>query len=759
MIPPKLYLPTSTLNFNNIMSSESVSPATFYANRRFGYKRFDKVAPNSLVNLILLYGKYPVFSINDQGLENYPLVIEISTQSMPEDFFEEKDGIFYTSKTIYFNPFSTRIIFRTEEERTASLSKAEPSVESKLIPLYQGRLVVLPDDVETFEWGPTIINDLPIYDNYAVSSDIAINKLKGMLYGYLLGANESSSKEIVALKRMVKDLRNVLSAVLTSPDGRATHFQQQQLDNLYAGINQAFYALSGAQSRINEVISQKIECYKAPTFVEILKGEGLYQEWFKKQVSQLSLRYYQITPFYLSYQPTDKVSELDRYIDNIERMIQTYDVKTKLDISKLPIIQNRHVVEVPEQKEFLPVLFNGYMDEVWNGTEFLSSRYEFAKVGGKLFKESSGDKWENSPARTYINSLLKNLNEYTEFDINSTDSDILKSFAAFCQKGDSDIDKLREYLISNGIGDFRIAFALWGLVFGFAEMPKTLTNELFEDQDDHYLSECYKSIYKQLHAIELQGILDRTQKEEKPMGILQGIKEFGRKVVESLSGKSVEQIQEVHGSIVQGQPEREVGSIPEELMLVFGSEAFKKLSLQAQQYFKTESLKLYTGNIDNAYIEALKKLEYPKSQRGWKQNWKDARKVLTQRQKREKQKADITLLFPNEDARPSNQFFYLDKGAFDCLLPVLPNDKKILEQFKIDLDWFQNNYHETYFDEKRGQTEGIYRNNPKDNASVIENFERVLKRKLNNPKAPWLRDVYNKIDINMVINKLKELYR
>ena len=75
------------------------------------------------------------------------------------------------------------------------------------------------------------------------------------------------------------------------------------------------------------------------------------------------------------------------------------------------------------------------------------------------------------------------------------------------------------------------------------------------------------------------------------------------------------------------------------------------------------------------------------------------------------------------------------------------------------MDWFQDNYQNTYFDEKRGQTEGIYRNNPKDNASVIENFERVLKGKLNNPKAPWLRDVYNKIDINMVINKLKELYR
>lgn len=758
MIPLKLYIPTTSLNFNNILSSESISPSSFYVHRKFGYDRFYKVESNNLDNTIILYDKYPVFSIDDSKLENYPVVFEIDSQDTNVEIIEFQ-GVYLTHQTIYLNPFNTKIIFRNSEERNIVLAKAFPMIDTKLIPLYQGQLVVLSDEIKTFNWCPINVDDSSDYDNIAVSYDITVNKLKGMLYGYLLGANESSSKEIVAMKKRVKELRNVLSAILASPDRRATCFQQQQLDNLYASINQAFYALSGVESRINEVISQKIECYKAPTFVEILKGEGLYQEWFKKQVSQLSLRYYQITPFDLSYQPTDKVSELDRYIDNIERMIQTYDVKTKLDISKLPIIQNRRVVEVPEQKEFILILFNEYMNEVWNGTEFLLSRYEFATIGGKLFREISGDKWENSQARTYINSLRRNLNEYTEFDINSTDSDILKSFAAFCQKGESDIDKLRDYLISNSIGDFRIAFALWGLIFGFAEMPKTLTNEFFEDQDEQYIAGCYKSIYKQLHAIELQGTLDRTLKEEKPMGVLQEIKKGSREVVESLSGKSVEQIQAENVSIVQGQPERKETPIPEALMLVFGSEAFKKLSLPAQQYFKTESLNLYTGKIDKAYIEALEKLEYPKSQRGWRQNWKDAIKVLTQKQKRGGQKSDITLLFPNEDARPSNQFFYLDKGAFDCLLPVLPNDKKILEQFKIDLDWFQNNYQETYFDEKRGQTEGIYSNNPKDNASVIENFERILKGKLNNPKTAWLRDVYNKIDINMVINKLKELYR
>ena len=68
MIPAKIYLPTSTLNFNSIMSSESVSPASFYSKRGFGHKRFEKVNPNRLDNRIVLYPKYPIFDITYRNL-------------------------------------------------------------------------------------------------------------------------------------------------------------------------------------------------------------------------------------------------------------------------------------------------------------------------------------------------------------------------------------------------------------------------------------------------------------------------------------------------------------------------------------------------------------------------------------------------------------------------------------------------------------------------------------------------------------------
>lgn len=720
MIPKKLYIPTSTLNFNNIMSSESISPAAFYANRRFGYKRFEKVAPNAMNNLTLLYDKYPIFVINDKELENYPLVIEIDTQLLPEDSIQEKDGFYCTSKTIYLNPFSTRIIFRTDAEQISTLSKSEPSIESKLIPLYQGQFVVLPDEIETFDWQPINIDDLSDYDNIAVSFDIKINKQKGMLYGYLLGANETSSKEVVSLKKQVKDLRNVLSAILASPDGRATSFQKNQLEELYTSINQNFYLLSGVPSRIKEIIAQKIECYNAQTFVEVLQGEGFYQEWFQKQISKYNLHYHQIQPFY-SYQTTDKVAELDEYIGNIEKSISVYDVKTKLDMSKMPIVQNSHIVDVPEQKELLSILFNEYMNEVWNGTEFLSSRYDFAKVGGKLFREKLGENWENSPARAYINSLLKNLNEYTEFDINSTDSLILKSFAAFCQKGESDIDKLRDYLISNGINDFRIAFALWGIVFGFADMPKTLTNDLFEDQDSQCVSNCYKYIYKQLHGVELEGVLDRAPKKtEKPIGVLGKIK---TKIRDVFSGESEENVASL---------DRIVTPIPEELKLMFDSEAFKKLSYAAQEYFKRESLALYQGRIDGPYIESLEKLKYPKS----KTNWDKAIKSLTQKTKKATKRSavhqkDLLLFTPSSTGEFLNDFDFLQSNEeFVCLVSAVKDWKK-------DLKWFIDAHNPNHEDYK------YYEGKSRDNETVIKQFIFLKKEKYKNTED-FLRKTYLK---------------
>ena len=126
------------------------------------------------------------------------------------------------------------------------------------------------------------------------------------------------------------------------------------------------------------------------------------------------------------------------------------------------------------------------------------------------------EKWDGSQWQQYINGLLKNLNEYSAFDLKSIKNNSLESFAAFCQKGESDIDKLEDYLIINEIGDFRISFSLWGIIFGFANMPKTLTNELFQSNDLEYITRIYKHIFKQLHSIDLEGYLEMAEIKKQP---------------------------------------------------------------------------------------------------------------------------------------------------------------------------------------------------------------------------------------------------
>lgn len=49
------YIPTSSLNFNNILSSESISPKTFYQARTFGYSRWASIPENPYDNSIVLY--------------------------------------------------------------------------------------------------------------------------------------------------------------------------------------------------------------------------------------------------------------------------------------------------------------------------------------------------------------------------------------------------------------------------------------------------------------------------------------------------------------------------------------------------------------------------------------------------------------------------------------------------------------------------------------------------------------------------------
>jgi hypothetical protein len=430
-----LYIPTSTLNFNNILSTGSISPAAVYATRRFGYNKFEVVPPNPFQNTLLLYDRYPVFSVMDADRDNFPLVIRIRANRLFDANQAIQDITVY-DKTIYLDPATTEFLFTTQEAKKIALMKTEPSLTTKLVGLYQtGMKVVNFEQVDSFNWSREILDNISDGSSEVVlrncESDARINRLKGFVCGYILGAYKSLDEKIAKYRSVIKEQRNEVSAMLNDPS-------------------------RGNQERLRRALES------CTTLDDLWSAEGIGRRRFE-------------------------LEQGDRIIN---------------DRGQIAALEYRH--ESDHQSSLLLIkLFNTYcLSSDFTG-QLDESRFNVAMDGAKAIKNLIGSEWEGSPNQTYINDLLNNIKSGSPFDFNLSNSLALKSFAAFVQKGD-DLDKLETFLVDQGVGDFRIAFALWGAMFGFSKIPKTVYNL----PEFPYRIKMHNYIHSVVHGIPLRELED-----------------------------------------------------------------------------------------------------------------------------------------------------------------------------------------------------------------------------------------------------------
>ena len=103
----KYYIPTSSLNLDNILQAECISPLSFYAKRKTGYKSIELIDEVKQSNHVVLLD-YPVcFSIEDSKRYNYPLLIEIEDDPQLQDINNiNKKGMYLCGHTIYLTPLN-----------------------------------------------------------------------------------------------------------------------------------------------------------------------------------------------------------------------------------------------------------------------------------------------------------------------------------------------------------------------------------------------------------------------------------------------------------------------------------------------------------------------------------------------------------------------------------------------------------------------------------------------------------------------------
>ena len=504
----KLYIPTSSRNFNCLFSEESISPRSFYGERGFGYSKWHDIPENPYDNLIVLYDELRYFERPNEGYDDYPLVIEVNLaeKDVDELFRKDKSGAYLYDGTLYFNPMTTGFVFFSEQQKDIVLSKAEGSLETKLVRIYNKKIRV--DRADGHYVAPQV-PDAEL-NRIELEKSVRINKVKGFIYGYHIGNLLSVSKEQGFRVKTTQTLLDLASAIYGSIDKRPTTQQTLLLrrtilqDSSLARLLVAKTNLDAdsVSSVVEEVFNQcRWEPASNSTDRSIL---NLYSMILNPSTQEQAISYL--------------TSEVNRILSPDSARITP---EKAMDISvlynnaiELPVLAGS-----PEDKAVAELWVNGELaDNKYKGS-LASYRLDLATELTKSVRDNIyKDVWEKSAAKPFLNALRRNLNgeEFTE----KWSEDVLSAISAVLMKGDS-WDGLRLFLISKGIQNQTMPFAFYGIINGFANLPKDFTNILLNSRDSKTLWGLLNSaVYEAINGFGMKAIAEiPAQPQKKTKGI------------------------------------------------------------------------------------------------------------------------------------------------------------------------------------------------------------------------------------------------
>jgi ssDNA-binding Zn-finger/Zn-ribbon topoisomerase 1 len=118
-------------------------------------------------------------------------------------------------------------------------------------------------------------------------------------------------------------------------------------------------------------------------------------------------------------------------------------------------------------------------ESIYTNDSFKESRTELLqKIALAISPLIEG--WSSSNERTYINQLHRHVTAFESFQLNDIDNLVLQSLASVFIYA-RNIEELKSFLTKEGISDFGVAYIIWGMFFGYCNIPKTLYDPIFSD--------------------------------------------------------------------------------------------------------------------------------------------------------------------------------------------------------------------------------------------------------------------------------------
>lgn len=503
----KLYYITNTLNIDNVLTSEGLSPLSVYAQRMFGYNSFES-APLSgkvdLSNSILLFAQIPYYRVDSSELECAPMIVEISDDaldSIVEDISIDKKGLVYRvkdSRSIILTPANCRMLFTDMRGYKMARLKCQDSKCNKWWEYFKMDLVNMDKHVVLDDLLRNINSQTNSTPN--VHDEILANRKKGLLWGYALGYAKSVPSDVAKLRAIQRAIYNNVASVINAGGKASQAFVEniKQLDKHYRELDPIRKTLmeswEGALAELGFSDKQREFLFKTldmqfPLIDAYAKHAGIAT---RKPV---------FTGGPMNYGWSQYQEALWEHTQGIiNNSIQSRMIDFKLSDIFLNSDSGLTVYEKTEKEDIFDNIIRKILLDMNNPLTIEQIRIDKANVVirfNNIYKERIGENYKQTKTYEYMVGLLKCIQDGEPFDPLSNDDALLQNIAAFILKGDS-FDELCTYIVEKGISTFEYATAMWCACTGYADTSRSVVFTL--SSQDVILSNIYNQVMELVYG-------------------------------------------------------------------------------------------------------------------------------------------------------------------------------------------------------------------------------------------------------------------
>lgn len=669
----KYYIPTSSLNLDNILQAECISPYPYYISRDTGYKSIEVIKELRGINKIVLF-QYPVrFTIDDPNRYNYPLLIEVEDdyQLQGDALQSESKGIYTYNQTLHLTPTNCRLFFYSENAYRLTTINTK---SNKSIKYYENYRIFPTTAGLTLKEMPAINIDERgcLADNTETLDD----KKKGLLYAYLLGQKLSLSPELAHQDKLTQDIYNVISGIIANPS--MSEMFMTKLNVLLDEYKSVDAIEKENEQKFSSYLNSDLGRFKflSSRLMDLLKKWDVWDFIYRRLSKKWDCN---TLPLMSELITRDDYKRLGDIVErHTEQSIASY--KKTMPHPSLTSIHNNNQIDI-EGLPFITIAVNYIINNKITTEQISAHRADYClgiinEIKTYYINEFGEDSW-NKNVRTYVNNLYSHIqNIGFPFNIHSIENAELLAIAAFLLRGQN-IDNYLTFLKMNEMSDYCCPLMLWGASCGYMEMNKDILSDVLN-------TEYYEEIYRCLFKIDMFKAEWKEIKNE--------IKETD---VFADHDKFIVFMDAISNGCKTARKDEYIYRI---LYNQYG------LSAELLDVIK-EDKRLNRGKpVQKTVISNIEKLLKPAQK--------------TKNTKKRKRNLDTNSLFPGTDH--STIPFYSDNGAWDIIRTMVP--LQIREKTQMDFVWFQKEY-------QKGDRSNYYAKASRESSTVIEALKRMLLKK------------------------------